>query len=140
LVTKTRIRFGNPDFRLRDYGWFDQNASKAGEEYAHAVGLKKPNPWGLFDMHGNVREWCRDRYARYLGLGAGGVDPEVKTGDDGRIVRGGSWNSISLVCRSDSRIAFRPSIRSNDCGFRLALSLALTPPKKAQAEHGRIID
>jgi formylglycine-generating enzyme required for sulfatase activity len=55
--------FGDDENRLVDFAWFNKNASDAGEPYAHQVGQKLPNAWGLFDMHGNVWEWCRDIFA-----------------------------------------------------------------------------
>ena len=52
--TTTAFSFGDAESKLGEYAWFDGNAKNDGEEYAHKVGLKKPNPWGLYDMHGNA--------------------------------------------------------------------------------------
>ncbi len=83
--TKTTYSFGDDEKQLGEYAWFDGNALNAGEEYAHKVGLKKSNPWGLHDMYGKLREWCSDRYGDQL---AGGVDPNGPSGGSLCVVRG----------------------------------------------------
>ena len=70
--TTTAYYFGNDAGQLSEYAWHDQNALKAGEEFAHVVGEKRANGWGQHDMYGNVWEWCQDWYTKKL---AGGVDP-----------------------------------------------------------------
>jgi sulfatase modifying factor 1 len=124
--TETKFSFGNDESKLADYAWFLDNTYHAGEKYAHQVGQKKPNLWGLCDMHGNVWEWCRDSYTEKL---PGGRDPEAKldakTKDLGRVRRGGSWVGVEGSCRSVFRTMFPPSARNSDQGFRVALSPVL---------------
>ena len=117
--TQTAFSFGDDDGQLGQYAWFKGNAFDAGERYAHAVGLKKPNPWGLYDMHGNVWEWCSNWYDGKL---SGGTDPVGPEGGFGRARRGGGWGGYSDVCRSAARNLEDPSLRINYQGFRVARS------------------
>ena len=109
--------FGDRESDLVGSAWFTGNAEEVGEEYAHAVGQKQPNQWGFFDMHGNVWEWCRDRYADQL---PGGDDPDVSAGDSLRVLRGGSWSDTARRCRSAFRVRDSPSLKYNSVGFRVA--------------------
>jgi formylglycine-generating enzyme required for sulfatase activity len=121
--TETRFSFGDDESKLGEYAWLEDNAGNAGEPYAHRVGQKKANPWGVYDMHGNVREWCRDCYAERL---PGGRDPDAQADAKGagpfRVFRGGSWADSAAFCRSAERFRDSPSDRSNVLGFRIALS------------------
>jgi len=104
----------NSESELRDFAWYDKNS----EGKTHTVGLRKPNQLGLYDMSGNVWEWCYDRCGDY------GKQPQTNPiglhGYD-RVVRGGSWNSYAVI----SRVACRGNVASyklGDYGFRLVFS------------------
>jgi formylglycine-generating enzyme required for sulfatase activity/serine/threonine protein kinase len=81
------------------------------------VGSYQANGWGLYDMHGNVYEWCADWYGEKLG---GGSDPEGASTGSYRVNRGGSWISLAQDCRAANRAGFTPEIRYGNLGFRLA--------------------
>ena len=100
---------------LDEVGWYSQNSSKT----THPVGQKKPNAWGIYDMHGNVWEWCNDLYDDYPSHLV--TDPKGATDGKYRVVRGGSWDSEAQNCRSATRNNFEPDYFDNHIGFRLAL-------------------
>lgn len=109
---------GDDEKRLGEYAWFEENARSRGEHYAHKVGTKKANAWGLHDMHGNVPEWCADYYA----LLTGGIDPTGPISGSQRVFRGGGWWCNAADCRSESR-GFVPSyLDVRLLGFRVARS------------------
>ena len=115
--TTTAFSFGDDESKLSEYAWFSDNT--VGEEHAHKVGLNKPNPWGLYDMHGNVWEWCSDWYGEEL---SSGVDPVGPEGGSDRVVRGGSFWSFQGDCRSAYRNYRDPSGRGSYLGFRVVFS------------------
>jgi formylglycine-generating enzyme required for sulfatase activity len=136
--TETKFSFGDDDSELGDYAWIAKNTSLADEPYAHQVGQKRPNPWGFYDMHGNVLEWCRDNWTRKL---PGGRDAEVqrdeKPGEAGRVVRGGGWGGIvAWSCRSAERFGITPRFqRTAYYGFRVALSSVQNANRAAPARR-----
>ena len=115
--TTTAFSFGDDESQLGEFGWFSGNTAL--EKYVHKVGLKKPNPRGLYDMHGNVWEWCSDWYGDKL---SGGTDPVGPERGSSRVVRGGGWQDTPNFCRSACRFVYGPSDRANDVGFRVARS------------------
>ena len=113
----SRWSFGDQESRLRDYAWYDANALNAGEDYAHRVGAKQANPWGLHDMHGNVWEWTQDWYSDYVINSQ--TDPAGPASGAQRVLRGGSFNIGPQFVRSARRGLFTPTFRTNYLGFRL---------------------
>ena len=95
--TTTMYFFGDDPGQLDDYGWYGQNSNGR----THAVGTRKPNPWGLYDRGGNVYQWCRDGYAPYSSDAS--TDPQHGGASDARILRGGSWHCTPKQCRSAFR-------------------------------------
>jgi formylglycine-generating enzyme required for sulfatase activity len=129
--TKTTWSFGDDESVLGDYAWYYKNANDIGEKYAHQVGLKKPNAFGLHDMHGNVYEWCHDYYGEDYNKQSSEKDPTGPTSGSSRVLRGGSWDRYSRVTRSALRDRLGAAHR-NDVGFRLIRELddstQSTPP------------
>ena len=98
---------------LDEMAWYKETSSYS----THPVGTKKPNPWGLYDMHGNICEWCQDWSGDYP---TGAVrDPRGAAGGSHRVFRGGCCYSIASHCRSASRNWDSPSFRYYALGFRL---------------------
>jgi formylglycine-generating enzyme required for sulfatase activity len=100
---------------------YNNSAEGVYREEAMPVGSFAPNPWGLYDMHGNVWEWCWDRYGDYSS-GAQTDPTDTVTGTD-RVNRGGGWHGAGRVLRSARRYGDDPSFRDNDLGFRLVRPL-----------------
>jgi formylglycine-generating enzyme required for sulfatase activity len=92
-------------------------------ERTTTVGSYSANAFGVFDMHGNVWEWCGDWYASDYFETSGSVDPRGPSTGSSRVVRGGSWSSSAIYCRSASRVGYEPSYRNNGNGFRVVCEL-----------------
>jgi len=118
--TTTKWSFGDNEEELEKYAWYNKNSNGK----THPVGEKLPNPWGLYDMHGNVFEWCEDDY----------IDNYKKTPRDGsayksgkedlrKVVRGGSWDSLAYDTRSSYRYFGVRNYQFYFIGFRLLRTL-----------------
>ncbi len=139
--TKTRFGFGDKDEDLYKYGnycdksntnglswqdWQDKDHNDGFDKTA-PVGSLKPNDWGLYDMHGNVWEWCSDWYAdSYANLPAGQAgaknqDPQGPDSGSSRVLRGGCWDYNPLLCRSAGRLRYNPVNRGYGIGFRVVV-------------------
>jgi formylglycine-generating enzyme required for sulfatase activity len=142
--TTTRYYFGDENAGLKDHANMGDQALKKnldaetykkagfaawddGHAFTAPVGSYKANPWGLFDMHGNVSQWCKDCYDERFFRHSGKEDPECAKGAD-RVVRNGAWDDVWRHCRSAYRNWSAPANRNDNIGFRVACSrLARTP-------------
>jgi formylglycine-generating enzyme required for sulfatase activity len=144
--TTTAYSFGDDPSQLGEYAWFEKNSDFKYQK----VGRKKANPWGLYDMHGNVAEWCLDQYEPNYDRFKEGVadNPWVKaTRPYPHSVRGGSWDDTAELLRSSARRASDKSWKMQDpqlpksiwyhtdarfLGFRLVRPLKIPPPEELQ--------
>jgi formylglycine-generating enzyme required for sulfatase activity len=118
----TAYCFGESAARLAEYAWYSVNAQST----THAVGQKKPNAWGLCDMHGHLWEWCQDWYGEKYYSESPNVDPQG-TGKGGtRVLRGGSWYVSTWDCRSAYRYWGLPGYREPYNGFRVVVTVPQT--------------
>jgi sulfatase modifying factor 1 len=104
--TTTDYSFGSDGRRLGDHGWFVDNSGKK----THPVSQKKANPWGLFDMHGNVAEWCNDVFDKDYYQKKEEKNPRGPSEGQQRVLRGGSWKAPAEAARSAYRLGDNPGI------------------------------
>ena len=119
----TGAQYGNLD----EIAWYDGNS----ERHTHPVEQKKPNDWGLYDMIGNVWQWCDD----WLGESAGGAqrDPTGPSSGPGRVRRGASWSNLARYCRAAIRLNGSPTYQNSNLGFRISISEIPVNPLKTDA-------
>jgi formylglycine-generating enzyme required for sulfatase activity len=100
-------------------GWYEANS----DETTHPVGGKQPNAWGLYDMHGNVSEWCSDTYgADYSQKEV--ADPAGPAEGSYKVIRGGSWRHFPPACRSAARNSAPPAYQLRETGFRVGMEVS----------------
>jgi formylglycine-generating enzyme required for sulfatase activity len=128
--TTTGFSFGDASAEMGNYGWLTSNS----QETTHPVGQKKPNPWGLYDMYGNVWEWCLDWDGRRSsGSSVSVTDPTGPASGSLRVFRGGGWKSSPRNCRPDNRGKLAEVYRGNTLGLRVVRTLARPASKPTKA-------
>ena len=134
--TTTTWYSGDDEGALKEHAWFSFNA----ERKSHPVGQKSPNAWGLYDMHGNVWEWCQDWWGDRYYATSPMDDPPGASGGSHRVYRGGGWDYDASRGRASYRAWDDPGCRAENHGFRLAMSLPLAgsggPSSTAQRPGG----
>ena len=117
--TTTRFNTGDSDLDLGRAGWHDDNSGST----THTVGGKEGNAWGLYDMHGNVIEWCWDWFGLYGMRPDPDSDPRGASSGSSRVIRSGGWVSLAQNCRSANRFSLAPRSRYQYLGFRIVRSV-----------------
>jgi formylglycine-generating enzyme required for sulfatase activity len=115
--SRTRFCCGDSESALAEYAWFIENSPTQ----THAVGQRKPNAWGLYDMHGNLWEWCQDYGDSYAARAV--TDPTGPASGSSCVLRGGSWGRRPQECRSATRRWEPPDLRRGNFGFRVVVDL-----------------
>ena len=109
---------GETSADLDKAGWYRYNRYNMVKE-SHTVGAKEPNEFGLYDMHGNLWEWCNDWYGDSYYYNSPSTDPTGPTSGSGRVFRGGSWLNSAMFCRSAARYEFEPRTWFYHLGIRV---------------------
>ena len=122
----TKWSFGDDAAGLKDRAWYDENSDRS----THPVAQKEPNAFGLYDMHGNVWEWCADWYAGDYYTASPTDDPRGSESGSDRVLRGGGWVYVASGCRAAYRYWGGPGFRYGILGFRLARAVSLASPAR----------
>lgn len=115
--TDTKYFFGKFSAPLKEHAWFKKNSGGK----THEVGMKKPNPWGLYDMNGNVWEWCQDWYASDYYANSPEQDPQGPESGKWRVHRGASWYEPDWANKSSTRARIKPYVSDTNYGFRVCV-------------------
>ena len=135
--TTTPFSSGETEDELREFGWFDKYSGRK----TYPVGELKPNAFGLYDMHGNVEEWCRDYADETWYEKSPPSDPIGPSTGTHRVIRGGSFRSLASAgsgnsaCRSATRTSTSPSSHLNTFGFRVAAEIDMAPSTASVAPN-----
>ncbi|MDA0660556.1 MAG: formylglycine-generating enzyme family protein [Planctomycetota bacterium] len=132
--TTTAYSFGDNKDALAKYAWFNDNTRLLEERFPHQVGAKLPNPWGLYDMHGNVSEFCQDWYGDYPSAAVTNPLGPPQAEGSRSVRRGGGWNDYASLCRSAYRHWSSPDYRYSDLGFRVALIPSVKRPEAKESK------
>ncbi len=123
----TEFSCGDDEAELEKFSWHSSNSGRM----THPFGQKKPNSWGLYDMHGNVSEWCLDHYGDYPAGPT--IDSRGPEAGEKRNLRGGGWFFVPMFARSAHRDGFAPAARYAGLGFRIVATSAAM----AESKHGK---
>ncbi len=131
--TDTAYSFGDDAAELEKHAWFRGNSDMRN----HPVGKKKPNNWGLRDMHGNVWEWCMDTASAFAWFAPKEITDAPYDGFE-KTIRGGSWQVYGQLCRTDFFMIVDPfTVSSGDLGFRIVLAPKFRIPKNLRMSQRR---
>jgi len=136
--TTTVFHFDRNASPLGEYAWYENNAYEVGEAYVHRVGQKRASPFGLYDMHGNVHEWCADWYGEDYYRDSPTDDPTGPSSGSHRVYHGGVWHHTWWRCRSAYRAKASPDDRSSHVGFRVVLVLSETDPTRERESTAKV--
>jgi formylglycine-generating enzyme required for sulfatase activity len=131
--TRTEYFFGNSPGRLGQYAWFKENCTRCPQP----VGSREPNPWGLYDMYGNVWQWCNDFYKEDYYLAGPEKDPRGPETGQTRVLRGGCWNSRASACRSAYRNSEDPGYTDVCFGRDVSGQVGFRCARKAESQNSK---